>query len=330
MKIGAWIPDTYLHSVKIYFEQVASILSQKGVEFIPFGSQDALPENVDLYWDPTCTGGKNPNKRFLQRKHPLVATVHGASNFALPHRYTYDGWKQQIKGHYINQKRKYYWNYFRNNIEGIVTVSNFAKQEIVRELQLNPDIIQPIYHGYAKDIFFPTPERSNAYLFHVSVYQPVKNVETLLEAYERADTNKKLPLILLIPGYPKTLNVQGVKLLTNAVSQQEIAHYMQNARAFILPSVRESFGLPIIEAMATGTPVITSEGSACEEITKGFGWICNPFKVEDWTKAIDSISTEDNIWEAMHQKSLIRAKEFSWEKCAEEHYIYFQKIISGK
>lgn len=330
MKIGVWVPEKYLHSVRIYYEQVSRILSQKGVEFIPFGPNDVLPKNVDLYWDPTCTGGKNPNKRFQLREHPLVATVHGASNFALPHHYTYKGWKHQLKGYFINAKRKFYWKYFRKNIEGIITVSNFAKSEIIEELQLDAQKIRTIYHGYDSTFFFPVEDRSNDYLFHVSVFQPVKNIPVLLEAYKKLDETKRLPLVLLIPGYPNKIDIKGVKLIQQPVSQNEIAHYMQHAKALVLPSVRESFGLPIIEAMATGTPVITSFGSACEEITKGYGILCRSDHVEDWTNAINKISTDDSLWKELHHKSLERAQDFSWNKCAEEHYSYFSELITKK
>lgn len=330
MKIGVWIPDKYLHSVRIYFEQVSGILTQKGVEFIPFRKNEDLPQAVDLYWDPTCTGGKNPNKRFLKRQHPLVATVHGASNFALPHHYTYRGWKQQLKGYWINFKRKMSWNLFRNNIEGIVTVSDFAKGEIVRELQLDTEKIQAIHHGYSKEIFYPVPDRKNDYLFHISVFQPVKNIATLLEAYQKADRKKRLPLILVIPGYPESIDIEGVTLIRQSISQKEVAKYMQHARAFFLPSVRESFGLPIIEAMATGTPVVTSYGSACEEIASGYGLLCDPTQTEDWKEAIEKVSTDDRLWADLHQKSLERAKDFSWEQCAEQHLQYFQKLIASK
>ena len=330
MKIGVWIPEKYLHSVRIYYEQVSGILENKGVEFIPFGINDALPQNVDLYWDPTCTGGKNPNKRFSIRKHPLVATVHGASNFSLPHHYTYNGWKQQIKGYFINAKRKFYWKYFRQNIEGIITVSNFAKTEIIKALHLDADKIRTIYHGYDSKIFQPISERTSDYLFHVSVFQPVKNIPILLEAYKKLDPTKRLPLVLLIPRYPNKIEMEGVTLIQKSVNQKEIAQFMQHAKAFILPSVRESFGLPIIEAMATGTPIITSYGSACEEITKGYGILCQANQVEDWSNAIDKISTDNILWNELHQKSLERAKDFSWEKCAEAHYSYFSEIISKK
>jgi|GEM_PF-4857063 len=329
MKVGVWIPDQYLHSVRIYFEHVSACLQERGVTFVRFGPRNALPKEVDLYWDPTCTGGKNPNKRFRNARKPLIATVHGASNFALPHHYTYRGWKQQLKGYFINARRKFYWNFFRNSIKGIITVSEFAKSEIVRELQLRAQIIQPVHHGYDDHIFFHKENTARNYLFHVSVYQPVKNIDTLISAYQELPEERRLPLIMVVPGYPGTLHIPGITLITKPVPQATIAEYMQGARAFILPSVRESFGLPLIEAMACGTPVITSYGSACEEIAGGYGLLCSPLQVSDWRLAIDRISSDDAEWQRLHQHSLQRAKDFSWEKCATAHLRFFQKILGS-
>lgn len=328
MKIGVWTPDKYLHSVKIYYDNISRYLSQKGVEFIPFGKNDTLPTQVDLYWDPTCTGGKNPNKRFIKRNHPLVATVHGASNFSMPHHYTYKGWKQQLKGYGVNWKRKWYWQFFRNNIEGIITVSEFAKREIIEELHLDSSKIQAIYHGLNKEIFYPISNSKRDFLLHVSVFQPVKNISTLLAAYQQLDKDYRLPLLLIVPDYPDKIEIEGVTLISEALPQQEIAKYMQDAKAFILPSYRESFGLPLIEAMACGTPVITSKGSACEEIAKDDGILCDPYQSSEWRDAMDNIMKDPKLWELLNKKSLERAEQFSWEKCAQEHYIYFQKMIA--
>ena len=328
MRIGVWHPDKYLNSVRIYYEQVSNILIEKGVQIIPFGKNDKLPQHVDLYWDPTCTGGKNPNRRFLKRENPLVATVHGASNFALPHHYTYHGFKQQIKGYGINFQRKMLWNLFRNHIEGIITVSNFAKKEIVKELNLDADKIKVIYHAYDKDLFKPIADRSNDFLLHVSVFQPVKNIETLLKAYQNISLDNKLPLILIVPGYKGNVQIDEVQLINKNLTQQEVAKYMQNAYAFILPSHRESFGLPLIEAMACGTPVITSYGSATEEISKDVGILCKPDNIEEWTDAMITIMNDTNLWNTLHEKSLEKSQTFNWEKSAMEHLNYFQSLIA--
>ena len=294
---------------------------------MPITSTDKLPLEVDMYWDPSCTGGKNPNRKFIKRKRPLVATVHGASNFALPHHYTFQGKKQKIKGHWINFKRKFFWNFFRNNIEGIVTVSDFAKEEIAKELRLSKHKILAIHHGYNQEVFHPIDNRKGDYLFHISVFQPVKNIDILLKAYQQSDPKKRLDLILVIPGYPGRIVIEGVTLINHPITHEEVASYMQNARAFFFPSVRESFGLPLIEAMACGTPVITSRGSACEEVVADHGILCDAHQVDDWVNAIETISTDDELWSDLSAKSIKRSEDFSWDKSSELHYDFFKSLL---
>jgi len=327
MKIGVWVPNKYLNSVRIYYEQVSKRLAEMGVELLPISNQGELPLDVDLYWDPTCTGGKNPHRKFIKRKKPLVATVHGASNFALPHHYTFMGRKQQVKGYWINLKRKFLWFFFRNNIEGIITVSDFAKEEITKELRLPKQKIQAIYHGYDQKVFFPIDDRKGDYLFHVSVFQPVKNLDMLLQAYQKADANKKLPLVVVVPFYPDKIDIEGVTLINYAISHEEVAHYMQHARAFFLPSIRESFGLPLVEAMACGTPVVTSKGSACEEVVSDHGILCDAHLLEDWVSAIESISSDNELWNKLSEKAKLRSKKFSWDKTSELHYDFFKSLL---
>lgn len=327
MRIGVWIPLKYLHSVRIYFEQVSKRLEEKGVVFVPFTKGDDLPEDVDLYWDPTCTGGKNPTKKFLSAEKPITATVHGAANMALPHHYTYKGWKKQLEGYFINAKRLYYWNHLRYRMNGIITVSNFAKEEIERELDLDPKIITPIYHGFDKKVFKPAKSPKRDYFFHVSVYQPVKNVEVLVKAYHQLPEKERLPLVLVVPGFPGNIKMPGVKLITDPQPQEKIAEYMQHARAFLLPSVRESFGLPLIEAMACGTPVITSYGSACEEIASGHGILCHHEDISEWREAVRKLMTDDALFAELSEKSLQRSKDFGWGKSANAHLEFFKAII---
>jgi glycosyltransferase involved in cell wall biosynthesis len=327
MKIGVWVPKKYLQSVSIYYQQVSSRLTEKGVELIPFSVNDPLPQQVDMYWDPTCTGGKNPHRSLLKAQKPLVATVHGAANFALPHRYTYKGFRQQLKGYFVNARRLFFWQKFRQRMQGIITVSHFAKEEIVRELSLRPEIIRPVYHGFDKNLFYPPQESQRDYLFHVSVYQPVKNLEMLLKAYQSIPVNKRPPLLMVVPGFPYDANIPGLNLIRHSVPPQQVAEYMRGARAFLLPSVRESFGLPLIEAMACGTPVITTYGSACEEVTKDVGILCRYDDVTAWRTAMEQIASDDVLFAKLSRASVERAQTFSWDKSAEEHLAFFHHIL---
>lgn len=325
MKVGVWIPDKYVTSVKIYFQQVSSRLEKEGVEFVPFQRNDPLPKDVDLYWDPTCTGGKSPNRRFFFAKKPLIATVHGAANFSLPLHYTYAGFRKKFKGLFLNLKRKLYWKLFRNKIAGIITVSAFAKNEIAAFLNLPPDKINVIHHGYDQTLFYNDNALQREYLLHVSVHQPIKNVATLLKAYGSLPEERRLPLLLVIPGYPHEIKMDDITLINSSQAPALIADKMRRAKAFILPSFRESFGLPLIEAMACGTPVITSKGSACEEVAATAGILCDPYSEEEWKDAIEKICQDEVLWDNLHQRAIERSKDFSWDICAAKHLDVFRK-----
>jgi glycosyltransferase involved in cell wall biosynthesis len=327
MKIGVWIPDKYLTSVRIYYQQLKVRLESEGFELVPFGQNDTLPEDVDIYWDPTCTGGKSPNRRFIKATKPLVATVHGAANFSLPLKFTFDTPKKKLKGFFLNTKRKFFWNFFRKNIGHIITVSAFAKEEIVTFLNLSPEKISVIHHGYDSNNFNDGGIENRSFLLHVSVYQPIKNIQVMLDAYQLIPENERLPLVMIVPGYPGTIEIPGVELHSSSVPPSVIAEKMKAAKAFILPSFRESFGLPVIEAMACGTPVITSLGSACEEVAGSAGILCDPRDTKAWKDAIQLLSTDENQWMDYHKRVLLRAKDFCWDACAAKHIQVFRKTL---
>ena len=242
MKIGVWVPEKYLHSVRIYYEQVSRILSQKGVEFIPFGPNDVLPKNVDLYWDPTCTGGKNPNKRFQLREHPLVATVHGASNFALPHHYTYKGWKNQLKGYFINAKRTFYWKYFRKNIEGIIA----SDMDYDIPLQGNPKYLRMIPNpvNIEKLPYIPLTIEDKIVIFHGINTQSY---------FKKGNDYFEEALKIVAQQYGHQVEI----ITTRNIPYQEYIEIYN--RAHILLDMAYSFdqGYHALEAMAKGKVVFT-------------------------------------------------------------------------
>lgn len=101
---------------------------------------------------------------------------------------------------------------------------------------------------------------------------------------------------------------------------------MQSAYCFVFPSIRESFGLPILEAFGCGVPVISSNTSALKEIVGDAGILVNPFSVEEINKAMQKIITENDLRNELALKAENRAKDFSWKKSAYLHYEIFHRI----
>lgn len=335
MKVAYWVPKKYVTSVLLYTRHVVQRLKTQGFEFIPFSAGDVLPADADLYWDSTCTGGKNPNKRFLKANRPLVVTVHGAAPMALPLSYTYNGKTSQFKGWWHNQKKIVGWQSLGHKVSRIITVSNYARREIVKHLPLRDIPVDVIYHGFDGGHFSPLPEtdwmmRKEPYLFHISVYQPKKNIEGMLAAWRSLPPEDRMPFHIVAPGYPAPLEEGALRLDNTFIDQEQLAAYMRNARGFIFPSLHESFGLPILEAMASGCPVVTSNSTSCEEIGGDAALKVDPTDIPALAGAMKRIFSDEDLRLKLRRKGLTRASEFSWEQCADQHAATFRTAAAQK
>jgi glycosyltransferase involved in cell wall biosynthesis len=324
MKVGVWIPKQYVTSVRIYSEHVCEQLQKMDVEVIPFTEKDEVPD-AQVIWDPTCTSARYPNRKLLKSELPWIVTVHGASNLSLPLKYTFPTFKQKLRGLYVNAKRRFVWSIYRSKVAHIITVSKFAKEELIQELDFQPGNISVIYHGFDDVLFHPQSGEKN-YLLHVSVYQPKKNVDRILEAYANIPVERRMPFILVCPGYPKDASIEKLTLMRYPVERKEIGKLMRGAYAFIFPSIHESFGIPLVEAMGCATPVITSNISSCPEIVDGAGILVDPFSVDAIQQAIENITGNITLRNDLSRKAEERSKDFSWEKTARLHLEVFKRF----
>lgn len=330
MKIGVWHPLRQLTSVKIYATQVEAYLEQHGVELHRFGPGDKVPEDMDLYWDPWCTDGKNPNRRLLGVKAPIVATVHGMASEVLPKAlqpkfYKKWGWLQKP---WKLWQRRFFWRLFRSKVKAVITVSHYAKTEIEAYLHIPSDMIFPIYHGVDKALFFPldTAVKPAPYFFHVSSWQPKKNVARIVDAYSRLPEDCRWPLIIVSPGCREALpQLPGLTLITTHLPSDVVARYMQEAGVFVFPSLHESFGMPLAEAMACGVPIITTDATACREVAGDAALLVDPENVVALASAMQQLMTDESMRMSLAEKALIRGGLFSWELCGEGHWEVFRE-----
>lgn len=326
MKIAIWIPRYYDTSVKVYVDNIRQFLEQHSLHFIEINEHSTIPVDVDLVWDPNCTGAKYPNKKILFSQKKWVVTLHGASNFSLPFHYTFPTYRQKIIGIYKNFKRKVAWAIYKHKVTHIITISAFAKKEIVQELAIDETKISIIYHGYNEELF-KQHNGQKKYFFNVSMHQKVKNIDRLIDAYSQIPLNSRIPMIVVCPNYPQPdLKIDKLTLITQKIAQKEVAEYMQHAYCFVFPSIRESFGLPVLEALACGLPTITSNTSALKEIVGDAGILINPFSVEDLKQAMMKMIEDTELRNNLATKALDRAKDFSWQKSALLHLEVFQKV----
>jgi len=330
VKVGVFYPSRIPLSACNYIDNVISELANKNVELFLFAEKEPIPTSVDIYWDPRSMGGGAPYKMFMITEKPLVVTVHGASLFSLAAKEHFSKVRSALKAQYLKIYHLYKWRQFRYRSTAFITVSAYGKWEISKYLRLDETKVTPVWHGVDLDTFKPglVDKASRRYFLHISQYQPKKNVDRIIEAYAMLSVANKPALVAVVPGYPQSASVpKGIELIRTPKGKQELAGLYRGAVAFIFPSLHETFGMPIVEAMASGSPVITSNVTACPEVAGDAALLVNPRSVDDIAAAMARLLADESLRESLREKGLARAQQFTWQHCAEKHLEVFERAI---
>lgn len=296
---------------------VRKVLRVSGKVFAP---------SYNLYWEPNFI----PNDGIKAKK--TVTSVHDFS-FIL-HKDFHP--KERIK--YFEEN--FFQNIYRSNI--IITGSEFSKQEILDRLDFKEENVRVIYHGVRHDVFkkiddiklnFDLPKK---FIFSVGSIEPRKNLIGLLGAYNNLNDEIKQEYKLVIAGFKGWENKEIMQIIEKNkefitylgyISDEELAGVYNKASCFVYPSFYEGFGLPPLEAMACGTPVICSNVSSLPEVGGEAVVYCDPYSVEDIKNKIESVLLDENLQKELSLKGLEQAQKFTWEKSAQEHIKIFNELL---
>lgn len=231
----------------------------------------------------------------------------------------------------------------------VITVSNFEAGRIREFLNLPPDKIATVYNGFGKhfkkiDDYYDVTSKyleEKRYLFFLGNTDPKKNTERVLKAYSLylKRSSNPLPLLIgdlkesIIDGIIEREGIMDIKKFIYTpgyIPNSELPYIYSGAFAFLYPSLRESFGIPILEAMACGTPVITSNISAMPEIAGCSALLIDPFNENEISEAILKIESEDNLREEIISSGLERVKNFSWENTAKGLFKIYNHVGEAK
>lgn len=327
-------------SVEVYLKNMVEQLASLGVRIHFFTPQDNAPNSVDLLWDPRLAGGTPPWRSLRQDKIPVVASLFDVAPLGIAPWEYYDSLPTCMRGLYGVAKRAYAWQrVWRDKCACIITLSEFSKQEIQSKLGLRAMNIVPIPLGVDTDRFRPATttepaetleaEPDGDYLLHVAQYQPKKNLRRILDAYSGLRQEARPRLVAVLSRHPEMEMPKGVTLISGPIPEEELAALYRGALAFIFPSLHEGFGLPILEAMASGTPVITSNTTACPETAGDAAILVNPRSVRAITSAIQQLIDDPKARERLIKDGRARARALSWELSAKRHLEVFEWVADG-
>lgn len=238
------------------------------------------------------------------------------------------------------QKRR--MNRVKQEVDAIIADSQSTKEDLVKFLEIEESKIKVIYLAASEDFKPQSDEKvvevlekykiKKPYILSVATQEPRKNIQKLLDVF--AQVVKGEPELRLVlsgkygwgPGFRSAENV----IWTGYVAQEDLIALYAGCRVFVYPSLYEGFGLPILEAMACGAPVITSNNSSMAEIAKDAAILVDPRSEGQLKKAIElvlGLSLEN--YQKLVRASLDRARKYSWLKTARETLSVYQSLTKG-
>lgn len=229
----------------------------------------------------------------------------------------------------------------------ILTISEYVRNEIIDETGLPPHLVTAIPLA-ADPIFSPRKKSEVAevlrrrgwpeeYILFVGTLEPRKNLSSLIRALTIAET--KIPLILAgwqgwgDKEWMRLINDQKLQrrvFFTGHVDEETLACLYTGASAFVFPSLYEGFGLPILESMACGCPVVCSNAASLPEVAGKAALQVNPTDAEGLAHALDIVLTDSKLRQSMIHQGIERAARFSWKETAVKTLEVFNQVAGNK
>lgn len=316
--VRSFIP--YSYEIKIFAQQ-KSFNSSK-------------PLNADIYHEPSFLP--------LNFYGPTVITVHDLSYIKHAEAHPYER---------IRVMRKLMPTAIERS-ECIIADSNFTKAEILSEFSIDSDKVHVTHLGKSSDFYqrnkidsYEILKKYNLtygnYVLAVGTLEPRKNLTQVISAYRLlpAKIAKKFPLVIVgVRGWKEKgllselefLLKENKAYLLGYVPANDLPFLYSGARSFAFPSLYEGFGLPPLEAMSCGTPVITSNTSSIPEVVGKAGLMVSVGDVDTMKTHIEMICDDDKLYESLSIAGLKQSEKFSWAACAEQTIAAYHYALKGK
>ena len=311
---------------------------QIGSNFYPLWEQFSLPRavnqlNLDMLH---CTSNTAP----IRCKIPLILTLHDII-FLEPRDKSNKSFYQDMGWRY----RRFVVPRILKKCKRIITVSDFEFNNIITKLQIPEEKMVMIYNGYNQwfkpvedtELIYQQYIDEPGYFFFLGNTDPKKNTERTLIAYskylEQSDVKRKLLMADLDRGYLEEIinrndigNIRDHIVIPGYIKNADLPYIYNNAFAFLYTSLRESFGIPLLEAMACGTPVITSNTSSMPEIGGPEVIMVNPQNVQEITEKMLLLEKDEALYQKQKEIGIIRAQQFSWKYTAEQLLMVYEDV----
>jgi len=235
----------------------------------------------------------------------------------------------------------------------IFTISEFSKWEIMKYMNLPSEKVRVVYGGIDQDCYHinhPIDEIEGAkaryhlaedYFLYLGTLEPRKNIPRLIEAYALLCQEEENVPKMVIAGKKgwqyepifqlvKELELEEQVIFTGYVPDEDVPLLMAGALAFVFPSLYEGFGLPPLEAMACGTPVIVSDAASLPEVVGDAGLQVSPYDIKEIKEAMNNIMKNQELRRELRDAGIARSQKFFWSNNAEMLRTICHQIVTGQ
>ncbi len=317
-----------LPNVQLKEYRIPNRLFDASFQFLNYPKIDKILKGIDIFFSPHIFSSA------VSKKCKIVTTFHDLSFESYPKFYS---------------TGKNYWHFLMNpkkqaeKADKIIAVSKSTKDDLIKTYGIRPEKIKVIYSGIRLgsgiwDLgsgILKVKKKYNLpkkYILYLGTLEPRKNIIGLIKAFEILNTKYKIlntEYHLVIAGSKGWLYNDIFKIAKNSLVKNNIIFtgFIENkdkyvlyslADLFVYPSFYEGFGFPPLEAMAYGTPVITSNFSSLPEAVGGAAIMINPYNLDELAKSMKMVLSDEHLQNNLIKKGFEQIKKFSWQRCAEE------------
>jgi glycosyltransferase involved in cell wall biosynthesis len=358
--VNAWFLDSsheqtsgsgqYARNVIAALKEVASDLEIECVS--PRNRGDLAKVQFEQIEFPRAAKRMNANVAFvpywappLRSDVPVIVTIHDVIPIVLP----------EYRSGILQRAYSSLVRAASPNAAAILTDSEFSKQDIIKQLRLDTSRVTVVPLAVEARFNPSVPQEDvervrgrydlpDSYVLYLSGFDERKNIETLMQVYVWCGETIGEEFPLVISGEPSTLvttegserlslarmaeqlDVSDVVRFIGRVAEDDKPAVYAGARCFLFPSTYEGFGLPPLEAMACGVPVVGSDAASIAEVVGNAGILVGPKDARRMAGALIAVCTEDTLHARLRQRALLRATQFTWERTAAETLAVFRNV----
>jgi len=241
---------------------------------------------------------------------------------------------------------RFVFRYVAKSSAVVLAPTQYTKDSIVRFAGINPKKIAVTYEGADKSAIPPLPYsdlQNKEFIMYVGNQNDYKNIRRLMEAHQLLKQRHPSLLLVLVgrltgkAGASLKLNKAWMEqrkfkdiIFTDFVADEQLAWLYQNARAYVFPSLMEGFGLPGLEAMLYGTPVVSSNATCLPEVYEDAAHYFDPKDIIQMADAINDVLTDKKLRDELVQKGFKQAKKYSWKRTAEQTLDVYKHVLGQR